>query len=186
MIRDFFSTVKRYFTKNEPQKGISPQQALDEVKKQFEDHLQAINENTVEIQSNHSYLSDLDLKLNKLSERIEQIQLFLKRNSNFNADAIESFEIRPLSRKEQYVFLVLYALEDEKGSASYWDIARKTGFAETLVREYLTSIIEKGVPIVKKYINGRAFLKLDKEFKRLQAKENILMIDTAQKELINF
>lgn len=163
-----------------------PSKAVKELKKEFDEHLQAINENTVEIQSNHSYLSDLDLKLNKLSERLDQIQFFLQRHSNFSAESVDSYDIKPLTRKEQYVFLVLYALEDEKGSASYTDIAKKTGFPETLTRDYITSIIEKGVPLIKKYVNNKAYLKLDKEFKRLQAKENILMIDTAQKQLLNF
>lgn len=183
---DFFKQRKRSFLKKEKIKGILPKKALNDIKKQFEEHLQAINENTNEIQSNYEYLNEIENKINKLTERLDQIQLFLQSNNNFVVDRIESFEIKPLTRNEQYVFLVLYALEDEKGFVSYNDITRKTGFAESLVRDYITSIIEKGVPIIKRYINNKAYLKLDKEFKRLQAKENILMIDTAQKELINF
>lgn len=178
--------MKDSIMKKENKSDITPQKALEDVKKQFEEHLQAINENTVEIESNHSYFSDLDLKLNKLAERLDQIQFFLQRNSNFTIGTIESFEIKPLTRKEQYVFLVLYALEDEKGSVTYLDIAKRTGIPESLVRDYMASIITKGVPVLKKYINGKAYMKLDKEFKRLQTKENILMIDTAQKELLNF
>ncbi len=160
--------------------------ALDNRKKEFGEHLQAINENTDEIQSNYEYISRIDNKLNKLTERLDQIQLFLQRNSNFTLDQTEHFEIKPLTRKEQYVFLVLYALEDEKGIVSYIDIERKTGLSQPLVRDYVISMIEKGVPITKRYINNKAYLKLDNDFKRIQAKENILMIDTAQKELINF
>ena len=183
---DFFKQRKRSFIKKDKNKDILPQKALNDIKKGFEEHLQAINENTNEIQSNYEYLCEIENKINKLTERVDQIQLFLQSNSNFIVDKIDNFEIKPLTRKEQYVFLVLYALEDEKGFVSYSDIARKTGFTESLVRDYIISITEKGVPIIKSYINNRAYLKLDKEFKRLQAKENILMIDTAQKELINF
>ena len=183
---NFFKQRKRSFLKKDKNKDILPQKALKDVKKEFIEHLQAINENTNEIQSNYEYLSEVENKINKLTERVDQIQLFLQSNTNFAVDRIENFEIKPLKRNEQYVFLVLYALEDEKGSVTYTDIARKTGFTESLVMDYITSIIEKGVPIIKRYINNRAYLKLDKEFKRLQTKENILMIDTAQKELINF
>lgn len=183
---DFFKQRKRSFTKKEKKEDILQQMALDNRKKEFGEHLQAINENTDEIQSNYEYISRIDNKLNKLTERLDQIQLFLQRNSNFTLDQTEHFEIKPLTRKEQYVFLVLYALEDEKGIVSYIDIERKTGLSQPLVRDYVISMIEKGVPITKRYINNKAYLKLDNDFKRIQAKENILMIDTAQKELINF
>ncbi|GAF77674.1 unnamed protein product, partial [marine sediment metagenome] len=142
---DFFKQRKRSFQKKEKNKDILPQKALKTIKKEFEEHLQAINENTNEIQSNYEYLSKIENKINKLTERLDQIQLFLQSNSNFIIDRIENFEIKPLTRNEQYVFLVLYALEDEKGIVSYLDIAKKTGFPESLVRDYMTSIIEKGV-----------------------------------------
>ena len=37
-------------------------------------------------------------------------------------------------------------------------------------------MISKGVPVSKKFIDNEPYLKLDKEFKTLQAKENILHI----------
>lgn len=186
IFNDFFKQRKRFFLKKDKDNNIIQKKALNGIKKQLEEHLQAINENTNETQSNYQYIYEIENKINKLAERIDQIQLFLQTNSNFIIDRIENFEVKPLSKNEQYAFLVLYALEDEKGFVTYHDIAKKTGFSESLVRDYITSITEKGVPIVKKYINNKAYLKLDKEFKRLQAKENILMIDTAQKELLNF
>ena len=183
---NFFKQRKRSFTKRGKSKDIIPKRSLIVIKKQLGEHLKDINENSNEIQSNYEFLSVLESKIDKLTERVDQMQFFLQCNSNFIADKTNSFEISPLTRKEQYVFLVLYALDDEKNAVSYADIAKKTGFTESLVRDYMTSIIAKGVPITKRYINNKAYLKLNKEFKRLQAKENILCIDTAQKELINF
>ena len=183
---DFFKQKQRSFTKKDKNKGILRKRDLNALKKQLSGHLKDINENTNEIQSNYEYFSTLENKIDKLTERVDQMQFFLQCNSNFIVDKTESFEIQPLTRREQYVFLVLYALDDEKNAISYLDIAKKTGFPESLVRDYLTSIVAKGVPITKRYINNKAYLKLNKEFKRMQAKENILCIDTAQKELINF
>ena len=77
---------------------------------------------------------------------------------------------------EQEVFLVIYTSEDEKGSVTYRDIAGKLGISEQLAGNYVTSIIEKGVPIIKKYLNSRPHLRLDPEFKTLQTKENILQL----------
>ena len=65
-------------------------------------------------------------------------------------------------------------------------VSRKAGMPGYIVSEYLTRLVEKGSPIIKKYVNNTPYIKLNPDFKRLQAKENILMIDTAQKELVNF
>ena len=183
---DFFKQRKRYFFSRQKSVQQEIKEALKGIKAEFEEHLQAINENTNEIQSNYEYLCDIDGKLDKLSERIDKIQLFLKSNSNFVFDSEKVFDVKPLTRTEKEIFIVLYALEDENGVVSYIDIARKTGLQYNLISNYITSMIEKGVPILKKYINNRPYLKLDQEFKVLQAKENILMIDTAQKELVSF
>ena len=183
---EFFKQRKRSFYKR--QKGIDTglRQAFSKIKNEFEEHLQAINENTNEIQSNHEYLCEIDAKIGKLAERVDKIQLFLQSNSSFIVDGEKAFNVRPLTRTEQEIFMVLYALQDEKGIVSYLDIARKTGLAESLISDYISSLIQKGVPVLKKYINNRPYLKLDQEFKTLQAKENLLMIDSAQKELVNF
>ena len=190
MFTEFFKERKRYFFRKpkDLDKGLKADfsKIKKEVEDQFEDHLQSINENTNEIQSNYEFMCELDAKIDKFAERIDKIQLFLQSNSNFIAEGEKTFDIRPLTKTEQEIFMVIYALEDEKGIVSYRDIALKTGLAESLVSNYIASIIEKGVPILKKYVNSRPFLKLDSEFKTLQAKENLLMIDTAQKELANF
>ena len=81
-----------------------------------------------------------------------------------------------LNRREQEVFLVIYTLEEEKESVTYADIAERLGISEQLAGNYVTSIIEKGVPIIKRYINSKPFLRLDPEFKTLQTKENILQL----------
>lgn len=182
----FFNQRKRYFFKKPKSIIKELKEHLTNTNANFEEHLQAINENTNEIQSNYEYLCDVDAKLDKLAERIDKIQLFLKSNSNFVDEPGIEFDVKPLTRTEKEIFIVIYALEDENGIVSYIDIARKTGLQYSLISNYITSMIEKGVPILKKYINNRPYFKLDQEFKTLQAKENLLMIDTAQKELVNF
>ena len=151
-------------------------QEFTQIKHQFEEHLQAINENTNEIASNHGYLCELEGKLDKLSERVDQIQMYLESNSSIVVAKKTNFDVKRLDRMEQQVFLVIYTLEEEKGSLTYGDIAKKLGISEELTASYVTSIIEKGVPILKRYINSRPFLRLDPEFKTLQAKENILQL----------
>ena len=186
IFNDFFKHRKRSFFKRPKELDKNQKKLFSDIKIELEEHLQAINENTNEIQSNYEYLCEIDSKIDKLAERIDKIQLFLQSNLNFITDGITTFEVKPLTRTEKEIFMVLYALDDEKGIVGYTDIARKTGLTESLISNYIASMIEKGIPILKKYINNRPFLKLDQEFKTLQTKENILMIDPAQKELVNF
>lgn len=145
------------------------------IRHEFEEHLQAINENTNEICANYEYMCELESKLDKLSERADQIQMYLQLNSNISV-AKRSFDVKRLDRKEQEVFLVIYTLEEEKGSLTYEDIAKRLNISEHLAANYVTSIIEKGVPILKRYINSKPYLRLEPEFKTLQAKENILQL----------
>ncbi len=56
------------------------QDAFSKIKEEFEDHLTAINQNTTEIQANYGYLSEIDEKIEKICQRLDQIGLFYKRN----------------------------------------------------------------------------------------------------------
>ena len=146
------------------------------IKHEFEEHWQAINENTNEISANYEYTRELEIKLDKLSERVDQIQMYLESNSGIAVAKRNNFDVKKLNRREQEVFLVIYTLEEEKGSLTYEDIARKLNISEQLAGCYVTSLIEKGVPIMKRYFNSKPFLKLDPVFKTLQTKENILQL----------
>ena len=146
------------------------------IRHEFEEHLQAINENTNEIAANYEYTCELEGKLDKISERVEQIQMYLEANSNISFTKRNNFDVKRLNRVEQQVFLVIYTLEEEKGSLTYEDIAGKLNMSGQLAGNYVTSLIEKGVPILKRYINSKPYLRLDPEFKTLQAKENILQL----------
>lgn len=145
------------------------------IKHELEEHLQAINENTNEIAANYEYICEVEHKLDKLSERIDQIQIYLA-SSGMDIVKKNPFDVKRLNRREQEVFLVIYTLEEEKGAVTYADIAQKLAISEQLAGNYVTSIIEKGVPIIKRYINSKPHLNLDPEFKTLQAKENILQL----------
>lgn len=152
------------------------QAEFTKIKHEFEEHLQAINENTNEIAANYEYICEIEAKLDRLSERVDGIQMYLEANSNIAIAKRTNFDVKRLDRMEQQVFLVIYTLEEEKGSLTYRDIAEKLNISEQLAGSYVTSIIEKGVPILKRYLNSKPYLRLDPEFKTLQAKENILQL----------
>ncbi|MEA3515488.1 MAG: hypothetical protein U9R34_08475 [Nanoarchaeota archaeon] len=150
-----------------------------QIKQEFSDHLTAINQNTNEMESAHEYLCELDSKIEKLAERIDEISMHLgiaKKAPNYN--------IRPLTRREQEVFLFLYT-QDDGISLTYTQITRRLALTQPLVQTYISNMIAKGVPIVKKYVNNIEHLSLDLHFKALQAKENIVGIHkTISKDLL--
>ena len=80
-----------------------------------------------------------------------------------------------LTETEKKIFLLLYT-EAEK-QASYETIARYLGEELQIVKEYITTMIEKGVPVQKRFCNGEISLTIEPEFKERQTKENILHIN---------
>ncbi|MBI1969056.1 hypothetical protein HYS48_00040 [Candidatus Woesearchaeota archaeon] len=52
--------------------------AFSAVKEEMEEHLQAINESTDEIQANYEYLLELEEKLEKLSIKVDELQMMMK------------------------------------------------------------------------------------------------------------
>lgn len=146
------------------------------IKYELEEHLQSINENTNEIAANYEYICEIERKLDKLSERIDNIQMHLEPNLGIAIEKQNNFEVKRLGRMEQQVFLAIYTLEEEKCGLTYGDIAKSLSISEHLAASYVTSMIEKGVPILKRYINSKPYLRLDPVFKTLQAKENILQL----------
>lgn len=171
LIEKFGSEINPLFENNLTEKKV-----ISKLKEVFEDHLDAINQNTDEIQANYEYLCELDAKLDKTNERLDQIQLFLQQ-FGLKVDEKPKFDVKPLNKREQEVFLVLYTLDGIKEKITYSDVAKRTGFTEELIFEYIASLLKKGVPIMRKHINNRTYLQLNPYFKSLQAKQNILKID---------
>lgn len=147
---------------------------IKKMRHDIEEHLQTINENTNEISANYEYIYELEKRIEKLSERVDHLNMRLESGQSLVRSS--NFEVKRLNRREQHVFLVIYTLEEEKGSVTYADIADKLSISEELAGSYVTSLIEKGVPIIKRYLNTKPHLRLDPYFKTLQVKENILQL----------
>jgi biotin operon repressor len=143
--------------------------AFSTVKEEMEEHLQSINENTSEIQQNNDQLYELDNRIGKLEERMDEIHLMFKQILNTTKVSID------LTHQEQKVFLILYA-NDSFLSAD--QIAERFSISESEVKDCLLSMEDKGIQIEKEILNKELFYKLDAEFKSLQAKEQLIKIDT--------
>ena len=149
--------------------------AISEIHEEMGEHLETINENTSEIQSNFEHSTELDNKITKLNEKIDEIYNILGKLTGKKLTKIAKYEdIDPLTTMEKNVFLNIYS-EDQP--ITYAELAKKINMSISLTRQYLTNLLEKGIPIQKRYIKTRPYIYLDKKFKNLQAKKNILKIE---------
>ena len=148
--------------------AIAP--AIESIKEELDEHLDSINANTAELQTNYEYLCELDNKIEKLNEKLEEIQLSLglkKKDEN----ALGKVN---LTLREQEVFLVLYTSDEP---LTFRIMAKRLGLTAYVIKDHVDALIIKGVPIIKRYSNDETLVLLDDAFKNLQAKENVLGIN---------
>ncbi len=132
------------------------------IRQNLSEHLSAINENTSELQSFFDYLQELDQKIEKLSQRIDQIQLQNHQEKPY---------VVPLNTTEKKIFLILYT---EEKPLNCLEISQKSSVPFSIIREHISSLVKKGIPMLRSFINNNTFYKLDPQFKEWQAKENIV------------
>ena len=120
-------------------------------------------------------MCEIDNKIEKISEKLEEMQLVLSKmtGKKLEMQPVHSY-IKPLTRSEQQAFLVLYT---EEKPISYMELSKKLNMPLTMIREYVTSLLEKGIQISKSYVRGRPHIMLDKKFKDLHAKKNIVNLE---------
>ena len=117
------------------------------------------------------------------SEQFEQEDLrkkeHLKQNNAFedlkriNQNISKIFE--NLTRKEFKAFLLIYQLVEEQGSLTYKEIEQKLSISSSAVRSYISTSIQKGVPIIKKKMkDNTVVLTLDPSFLGLNLKEKLI------------
>ena len=137
---------------------------LEGFKRILEEHLIAINGNTSEIQGVFDYLHEIEIKLDKFSQRVDQLQLN-------QGGEVEKPIVSPLNQTEKKVFLVLYT---EGESLTYNEISAKSGLPTVLISENISSLVVKGIPVIRSFFNNQLFVKIDPVFKERQAKENLV------------
>lgn len=142
--------------------------AFNKVKQELDEHLGAINENTNEIRENYDYVCELNARVDKLAEKIDEISFFLQELKS-QKDLIVS-----LSPHEQKVFLALYL---EHSPLPFFEIVKRTQLPAAMVERILNTLIEKNIPIVVQQDADIENYIMDSKFKERQARENIVQID---------
>lgn len=79
-----------------------------------------------------------------------------------------------LTKQELMVFLTIYQLEDEHRNVSYIDIAKRLKLSEGCIRTYISNLMKKGAPILKKRHNNKVvYLYIEKAFRELKLKDKL-------------
>jgi hypothetical protein len=139
--------------------------AFKKVKQELDDHLSTINENTADIQELNETILNVEHKIDKLAERLDELELLM--NPKFKLDNVE------LNRKEQEVFAALFI---GKG-LSLTQLSKVLGITVDAANMYLFNLISKGVPIQKEMVGNVLVFSVDPTFKDMQARRNILKLD---------
>ena len=147
-------------------------ESISNIREELDEHLDTINQATEEVQSNYEYLFKLDEKVERLSEKLESVVLMLEK-AGICAPQEEHKQI-DLSEKEKRVFLVLYTSEK---SLPVSEISKAVRESEFMVRSYIAGLVQKGIPIRRKFIGSVAHIKLDSRFRELQTKKNIVSMN---------
>jgi len=142
------------------------------MREELDDHRLAINENTQETSSAYEFLNEISRRMDKMSERLDELTLLIKGQPS------KAFDIKPLSSREKDVFHAIYVLTETQPFASYEQIARKAVLAKEQVVGVITTMMHKGVPLQKKLDGSVAFVKLDPAFRELQAKKNVIGLNS--------
>jgi DNA-binding NarL/FixJ family response regulator len=152
--------------------------AFKSVKNELDDHLDAINQSTAEIQANQGFLAELEAKIDKLAERLDELELIM------NPTKAGAIGVK-LTPREQEVFMTIYL---SKG-LTVSELARRLGFTEEMVSLYIFNLMSKGVPVRRELVDDLVVFSLDSEFKEAQARGNVLEINpriARQMSMLNF
>jgi len=84
-------------------------------------------------------------------------------------------KFKRLTDQEILVFSTIYQLEEDKGYTDYQQVSSKLNLTESSIRDYVSKIIKKGIPLDKKKINNKSVnLSISPNLKKIASLSTIL------------
>lgn len=142
------------------------------IKEELDEHRSVINENTEEIQGSFETINLLSLKMDKITERLDELTLLVKGKKN-----LKKFSIAPLKNREKEVFRAIYELNEKFAFVTYDQISRKVGLTKEMLVSAVSSMLSKGIPLIKRFVGKTCLLCLDPLFREEQIKGNIIGLE---------
>lgn len=82
-----------------------------------------------------------------------------------------------LTKQEFFIFSVVYSLDDQGIQVTYPVIAERTRLSESSIRDYVSRLIEKGIPLEKSKINNKqVIIKIKEELKNLATLDSLVKL----------
>ena len=86
-------------------------------------------------------------------------------------------KFKRLTDQEILIFSTLYQLDDEIGHTDYKTLAVKLNLTESSIRDYVSRLIKKGIPVEKKKINNKTIhLSVSENLKKIATLSTILKL----------
>jgi len=115
---------------------------------------------------------------NKEKSSIDEAAEMLKSLDNLKEDI--RFKFKNLTNQEWLIFSAIYQLDEEKGHSDYASIAARLGLTESSIRDYVSRLIKKQIPVEKKRVNNKLILlNVSPGFKQLATLGTLLRIRDA-------
>jgi len=154
--------------------GMLSLNIIEDIRKELDEHLSAINDNTGEIETNYTYLISLDKRMRLIEKKLALFEKMLSPHLKNFKNKEERKKIK-LDDSEKLIFQILYEAEN---ALDYQTIMIASKKSKSTVKYCIDSMINKNIPIQRHIINKRAFFLLEPEFKEIQAKNNIVNVKT--------
>jgi hypothetical protein len=118
---------------------------------------------------NRQIIQENQLKDQKDKEEDSKISILI---DNLKTDLKEKF--KSLTKQEFLIFSLIYSLTEEFGEANYKDIALRSKLTESSIRDYVTRLEHKGIPLIKEKKNNKlVVIKVPKELRDLATLDSL-------------
>lgn len=181
-LRNSFENVRKdiEFFKNEieslKKEILSEKENKTDIESQIKDIITSLNE----IKDKLTFFYKNSSGNNGVNDNHQQSSTII--NHKQSIDSIKNeFEtvFKGLTDREFSVFMAIYQLEEESGQGKvrYQDVSRVLKLTEISIRNYVNSMINKGIPIEKvRQYNKKVSLSIKKELKELNLASKLLKL----------
>ena len=131
---------------------------LRDLREELDEHLDAINRNTEEVTETHEDIAELEVRLEKLAERIDALQALLLSQT----PSVKSVRLTP---KEEEMLKILLEAKEPLTSLL---LGKMAGLTADAAAQTLYCLKQKGVPLLATTVDEQTFYALEAQFRDLQ------------------
>ncbi len=114
--------------------------------------------------------------LEKVPKNADESQNISRLIDGLKNDLKQKF--RSLTKQEFLIFSLIYSLTEEHGEANYKELALRSKLTESSVRDYLSRLEHKGIPLIKEKKNNKlVVIKVPKELRDIAALDSLVKLN---------